>query len=471
MPCFNLSKHIQLPALIDGDSDRILSYQELDAETRAFASLFPKQKCLIFFFIQSTLDSLIAYLALLNQGHAVALFDGNLDPDLKRQLISAYTPHYIIGPSTNPNFFPDNLYHLEIPPLPSLSVWRCRDEMKCPKVRPELSLLLSTSGTTGSPKLIRLTQTNLISNAKAICSYLQIKNEDRAIATLPFHYSYGLSVLHTHLMAGASMVVTSLSIIQEGFWKVFNQYHCTSLAGVPYTYQLLDRIDLNKIDVPSLNTLTQAGGRLSPMLIEKYHSIMQKRQGRFFTMYGQTEATARIAYLPPSYLPAKSGAIGIAIPGGKLQLFHEDAEIVESNKEGELVYSGPNVMLGYANHPTDLEKGDELHGVLRTGDIGYKDEDGVYFLTGRLKRISKVYGQRINLEEIESAAGRFGHIAATSDDFTIKLYYEKSEDLDIEVCITFLSITYHLSPSTFQYIPLERFPLTTSGKIDYTKLT
>lgn len=471
MPCFDLAEYNNLPALIDGDSGRTLSYQELDAKTRQFASQFPETKSLIFLFIQSNLDSLTAYLALLNQGHAIALFDGSLDPDLKRHLITLYHPHYIIVPSAEENnLAPPNNYQQKTSPLESLTIWQCKDINSCPKIHPDLSLLLSTSGTTGSPKLIRLSKRNIVSNAEAICTYLIINKDERAIVTLPFHYSYGLSVLHSHLLAGASVVLTSQSIIQESFWKVFNEYHCTSLAGVPYTYQLLDRLDLDKIHVPSLHTLTQAGGRLSPTLITKFHHQMQKRHGRFFTMYGQTEATARITYLPFYYLPAKTGAIGIAIPNGKLQLFDGDDEVLENHREGELVYSGPNVMLGYAARAEDLEKGDEQHGVLRTGDLGYRDQDGIYFLTGRLKRISKVYGQRINLEEIEMAASKFGRFVATSDDTTIRLFYETADVVDIESCITFLSNTYHLSPSTFQSIPLARFPLTASDKIDYKKL-
>lgn len=470
MQTFDLKQFKNQPALIDGESKTTLTYENLDNAIHNFIRPLGSKKSLVFLFIHSTLDCLTAYLALLNYGHAVALFDGSLHPTLKQHLVSCYHPKFILeGISTNEtqNF---DYYEPIKTSFSSLSAWRLRNNEALHSIHPDLQLLLSTSGTTGSPKLIRLSRRNILSNASAICAYLTITAEERAIATLPFHYSYGLSVLHSHLIVGASLVLTPHSVIQEGFWQTFNRFRCTSLAGVPYTYQLIDRLGLENLDCPSLHTLTHAGGPLSPDLITKFHTLMQKRNGRFFTMYGQTEATARIAYVPPSYLPAKAGAIGIAIPGGKLQLFDNDQEIIQSKCEGELVYTGENVMLGYANHPQDLELGDMLKGVLPTGDLGYRDEDGIYFLTGRLKRISKVYGQRINLEEIESAASAFVRVAAMSNDTTIRLYYETTTGFDMDICIDFLSKTYHLAPSTFECIALEHFPLTSSGKIDYTKL-
>lgn len=470
MMIFNWRQYQALPAIIDGDSGQVIRYDALDEAARKYSQAFENQKSLVFIFINSSVDALIAYLALLNQEHPVAVFDSQLHPDLKQQLIASYTPHYVIE-STPTSFSPEPTHYASISTShSSLVTWRCRKPEQCPTIHPELSLLLSTSGTTGSPKLIRLSKSNIVSNASSICSYLEITPKERAIASLPFHYSYGLSVLHSHIFAGASVVVTSQSMIQEGFWDAFNRFQCTSLAGVPYTYQLLDRLGLDNLQCPTLHTLTQAGGRLSPALVVKFHESMQKRKGRFFVMYGQTEATARVAYLPPSFLPAKAEAIGIAIPGGKLQLFDGDKEITTDHCEGELVYTGPNVMLGYATGPQDLAKGDLLHAVLHTGDLAYRDEDGIYFLTGRIKRISKVYGQRINLDEIERGLHAFGHIAATSDDMTIRLYYEKAKGLDVDACLAFLAKTYHLAPSTFECIAIEQFPLTASGKIDYTKL-
>lgn len=470
MELFDFTQFKGRQALIDGESGKAISYGNLIESAEHFAGPLGHEKSLVFFFIRSTLDDLISYLALLRCGHAVALFDGDLHPDLKSQLIDFYRPHYIVETAMPEQTSIASVYMPLTAPLPSVSLWRRRNLKESPEVHPELTLLLSTSGTTGSPKLIRLSKNNIASNARAICSYLEINLDESAIATLPFHYSYGLSVLHSHLAAGASLVLTQHSVVQEGFWQTLNRYGCTSFAGVPYLYQLLDRIGFENLACPTLRTLTQAGGRLSAPLILKFHAIMDKRKGRFFTMYGQTEATARIAYLPLSFLPAKAGAIGIPIPGGKLQIYDGAQEITESNQEGELVYTGDNVMLGYAEKPEDLVMGDQLQGTLHTGDLGYRDSDGVYYLTGRLKRFCKVYGQRINLQEIENAASAFGEVAAASDDITIRLYYEKGSKMDTAQCIAFLSGRFHLAPSTFECIEIEHWPLTASGKIDYTKL-
>lgn len=471
MQIFNFSQYSSSPAIIDGDNNKFISYQELENSIFEFSKFFNKSKALCFLFIGTTTDHLIAYLSLLNLGFAVALFDAGIDLDLKLKLISLYNPEFVIESLTD---IPSNIekynYKLFKTSLLSLKVSRHPSPDLIPTPHLQLQLLLSTSGTTGSPKLIRLSSKNILANALSISKYLEIRNQDRAMTSLPFHYSYGLSVLHSHLLVGASIVITTQSLIQEQFWQIFNRYACTSLAGVPYTYELLDRLGLEQLQCPSLKTLTQAGGRLSPELVTKFYTLMQKRQGRFFTMYGQTEATARIAYLPQRDLPIKAGAIGIAIPDGKLQLFDGSREIFQSFTEGELVYSGPNVMLGYAENPEDLALGDQLNGVLRTGDLGYFDDEGIYYISGRIKRISKVYGLRINLDEVEQAISIFGHILATSNDVVIKLYHEKNGPINQEACVTFLSNSYHLPPLTFQVIELQSFPLTSSGKIDYTKL-
>ena len=179
------------------------------------------------------------------------------------------------------------------------------------------SVLLSTSGTTGSPKLVRLAHRNIEANADSIAEYLDIDERERAIQSLPIHYSYGLSVLHSHLATGASVILTPHSIMRPEFWADAARWQATSFAGVPYSYAILQRTGLLRRAMPdTMRTLTQAGGRLAPEAIVKLHELMQERGGRLFVMYGQTEATARISYVPPEALPEKAHTIGIPIPGG-----------------------------------------------------------------------------------------------------------------------------------------------------------
>lgn len=362
MDLFPLEHFGNQPALIDGDSGTALSYLDLKRESEKIYALLPTKKSLVFLFCQNRLEELVAYVGLIQAGAAVCLLEAGMPSSFKEPLIERYEPDFIIESSP---FAPKNYAAIESP-YPTLTF--LKREAETAALHPDLQLLLTTSGTTGNPKLIRLSRQNLVSNARSIIDYLAITSNERAIASLPIHYSYGLSVLHSHLLAGASVVLTQSSPAQGPFWEILNQTGCTSLAGVPFTYHLMDKIGFERLPLPTLKTLTQAGGALEPELIIKFHNVMQKRGGLFYVMYGQTEATARIAYLPPALLPEKAGAIGRAIPGGKLRLVEE-----------ELVYEGPNVMMGYAENRDDLMKGDELNGVLYTGDLGRVDADGLFF--------------------------------------------------------------------------------------------
>jgi long-chain acyl-CoA synthetase len=321
-------------------------------------------------------------------------------------------------------------------------------------------VLLSTSGTTGSPRLVRLARRNLEANAASIAEYLEIDAGERAIASLPIHYSYGLSVLNSHLAAGASIVLTRESVIRPGFWEQAAAQGATSFAGVPYTYAMLERTGLLRTRAPkTLRTLTQAGGRLAPEAIVALHELMAERGGRLFVMYGQTEATARIAYVPPDALPDKAGTIGLPIPRGELRV-----------DDGELVYRGPNVMLGYAEDRADLARGDDLGGELRTGDLGHRDDDGFFVVTGRSARIAKVFGLRVNLDEVEAAARRFGAVAAVDAGDAVRLFVE-GDAVDPREVRTHLADLMHVNSRAFDVHGIERLPTRGSGKIDYAALS
>ncbi len=258
---------------------------------------------------------------------------------------------------------------------------------------------------------MRLSEQNVRANAESIAGYLGLTPDERPITSLPLHYSFGLSVLNSHLLAGAVVVLSGDSVLQRPFWDAFRAHGCTSLAGVPFTYQMLERVGFRDMDLPTLTTLQQAGGALDLHLTRVYAEHMARLGRRFFVMYGQTEATARIAYVPPERLLDKLGSAGIAIPAGRLRIDADESASRAARSTGEIIYEGPNVMLGYASDPDDLRRGDDLHGVLRTGDIGYLDEDGFLFLVGRSKRIAKVFGLRVNLDEVEVALRESGPAA------------------------------------------------------------
>lgn len=255
---------------------------------------------------------------------------------------------------------------------------------------PDLALLLSTSGSTGAQKLVRLSYDNLQSNCDSIVEYLGLTDRERPVTTLPMEYTYGLSVLHSHISVGATVLLTNRTLFDSGFWSMAEKYGATSMAGVPYTYAMYDRLKLTQMDLPELKTMTQAGGHLKPELQEKFAQWAEETGRKFFVMYGQTEATARMSYVPPERCLDKPGSIGIPVPGGRMEI-----------EEDEIIYYGPNVSLGYAACPDDLAKGDENEGRLATGDMGYMDEEGYFYITGRKKRFIKLQGKRISLDQIQ----------------------------------------------------------------------
>jgi acyl-CoA synthetase (AMP-forming)/AMP-acid ligase II len=238
--------------------------------------------------------------------------------------------------------------------------------------------------------------------------------------------------------------------MDPGFWSLAGQ--ATSMAGVPFIYVALDRLRIEWMGLPAMRTLTQAGGRLDPVLIERFRQRAEARGWRFFVMYGQTEATARIAYVPPDRLAAHVGAIGVAIPGGELGI-----------DDGELVYRGPNVMMGYARGSADLSRGDELGGRLRTGDLGRVDADGLFWLDGRKSRLVKPAGLRVDLDELEerlrSATGC--DLAAFGDDAQVTI-----ATVGDAAAAERAALDLGLVPSVVRVVSVPAIPRSASGKVD-----
>lgn len=398
---------------------------------------------------------LSAYVSALRLGHAVMLLDASLAVPLVEQILEAYCPAWIVQSTERGGY-----RGYESAPYSNGWAVLHRADLPAYAIHPDLAVLLSTSGSTGSPKAVRLSYANLQANAESIAEYLQLNTNDRAITTLPFSYSYGLSVINSHLLAGASVVLTDASLTSREFWTLFQTHAVTSFAGVPFTYQMLHRLNPEKLPLDSLDTLTQAGGRLSPALTEYFCGLAGRRGWRFFVMYGQTEATARISYVPPQSLPAKIGSIGIPIPGGRMGVA----------TDGELVYEGPNVMMGYAESKYDLGKGDELHGVLRTGDLATQDPDGYFFLHGRIKRFVKIHGNRVALDDVESALEDAVHapVAVTGIDEKIAIHtlLNVSEDAVRQTVRDLFG--FHGSAYTVRLTT--ELPMTASGKKDYARL-
>lgn len=463
----NLELYSNNPALIDTALNVTVSYQQLENELNKISDLLSlPQKGLIFLFTTNNFESVTSYLAALKSGNAILLLDEKLNDEIRKDLINKYLPDFIISSSENIPDHYTNSFKYE-----SLNFLKRSDNID-KSIFQELAVLLSTSGTTGSPKLVKLSYKNIQSNASSIAEYLKINSEERPITTLPFNYSFGLSVINSHLLKGSTIILTEKTVFFRDFWNLFNEYKCTSFAGVPYTYTMLKRIGFEKIDLPTLKYFTQAGGKLSEEFIKHFNDYAIANNKKFFVMYGQTEATARITYVPPEKLSEKIGSIGISIPGGELKIMNDGVEVLLPNETGEIVYKGENVMLGYAEILSDLSKGDELKGVLFTGDLGYKDEDGFFYVTGRMKRFIKIYGLRINLDEVQKMLeNHFGiSVACTGKDELLKILIHSDDHLtEVKVKEEVMKM-YKLNFKSIVVKSTNQIPTNSSGKYDYKKI-
>ena len=452
------------PAVLGPGADASLSYGELmdrvdDAADRL--RVVAEQRALVFLALAPDPSGVVLYLACLQARLPLCLAETQAEPFAR--LARTYAPKLLLLPDA---LAPPDGYRQGPAPVPGYRAWVGGSEPVA--LHPDLALLLTTSGSTGNPKLVRLTAANLEANALAIGEYLGLGPDERAIQSLPMHYSYGLSVLNSHLVAGGSVVLTVHSFIRPEFWAAVDEARCTSFAGVPYMYETLHRLRRDPGRHRSLRALTQAGGGLRRELVLHFMELAQRADTRLFVMYGQTEATARISYVPPEHLPRKIGSIGIAIPGGRLRL----APVDGSAQHAELVYEGPNVMMGYAEGPADLALGDVQGGVLRTGDLGTADADGYHSVVGRLKRFAKLFGRRVSLEDVEREVESAFPVRAMAADGGDRIVLVAEQDTDAGRAEIARHVARFLGvpPAAVEVRIVDGLPRTSTGKKDYSHL-
>lgn len=454
----------QVPAALD-EYGQSLSYTELKAEGEALCAA-AGGRCLVFQLCENTMGSFVGYAGFLDGGIVPAMLGAQVDGELFAALYEAYQPNFVWAPQA--------FEHEGLIPVYERFGYRL---LRTPfgntaALHPELALLLTTSGSTGSPKFVRQSYQNIRANTESIVQYLELTQSERPITTLPMNYTYGLSIINSHMEVGATVLLTDKGIAQKEFWTFFKEAGATSFGGVPYTYEMLDRMRFTRMELPSLRTLTQAGGKLLPTLHEKFAKWCLDTGRHFVVMYGQCEATARMAYLPWEQSLAKAGAMGVAIPGGRFELIDAAGQLItQPHVTGELKYYGENVTMGYAECANDLQKGDERGGVLETGDMAQRDEDGVFFIVGRKKRFLKIFGNRVNLDETERLLkAAFPDTECACGGVDDRLFLFATDGAQLAQMRVFLAEKTGLNISAFHAREITQIPKNDAGKTLYKEL-
>ena len=453
--------------LVDAGSGCVLAGAALRARVDSLADELRRLAAgVLFVRMRTDLSSVLRYLGAFTARRPVALLDA-AQPDLAA-LTARFAPVAVLGAPVGAAP-PRGYRHADV----AGPAW-VRIGSAAPP-HPALAVLLSTSGSTGDPRLVRLSRAAIVANADAIAEVLDISADDLAVTSLPLHYSYGMSVLNSHLRRGAGILIESSGVAERAFWQAVGTYRATALAGVPFHYDMLDLLRIDLTAYPSLRVLTQAGGRLPPGRAVDFERRLRAVGGRFHVMYGQTEAGPRMATMPAGGIADKPGSVGPALPGGEFRILTDNGvETARPGTAGEIIYRGPNVMMGYAEQAADLVLGDLNGGLLRTGDLGWLDEEGFVYVTGRLSRIGKVYGVRVNLDDVERllrcGPGARIRSAAVDRGDRVAVFLENGSDQQRCWAAAELAKRTRTHPSAFDVRSVPVLPLLASGKVDYRAL-
>ena len=463
------------PALIGDPPEGIsLSHGELRRTlARAVPALALPAKGLVWLLAPNSVPAAVGLLAALAAGHAVAVLDPGLGPERLAELARRFEPELVLTPASHPE--PPVPGLVPVPPgsgePAGLRLWRRAATVPAAgPVHPELALLMATSGSTGNPRFARLSAGAVAANTAAIIQVLGIGPGERALAHLPLWYSYGLSVLNSHLAAGGSVVLTGRDLLDDRLWQLARDTGATALAGVPFHWESLLRLDLARLAVPGLRLFTQAGGRLPPDRVRRAAAMCAGQGGRFHVMYGQTEAAPRITTLPAGEALIRPEAVGPALPGGRLEILTDTGPTTEPGVVGEVIYYGPNVMMGYASDRAGLAAGDQLGGRLATGDLGRLEADGTLVLTGRKRGFAKLLGRRVDLADAEAAAEAVAPAVAVQEGERLVLVTTAADPGLQRRLRAAVEAATGLHPGALVCRAVAAFPCLPNGKIDRRRL-
>lgn len=451
-------------AAIDSQGQQ-LTYGELRDFAEKAKGLMPSRS-LMFLLVENNCGGIAWTIGNICAGNVPLILNAHLDDGLYQSLYELYQPLYVCVPEG----MAEKFCYEEVMTSHGYTLMRTGHEA-CP-MNNELSHLLPTSGSTGSPKLVRHKYANIEAAALNISTFFELTEKDRPLMVLPLYYTMGLSMVFSHFYVGATVLITNLSMTDRNFWKFMKEERASSFTGVPYSFEILNLMRIFRMDLPDLKLLTQGGGRMPRELNLKFAEWCRDTGRQWIATYGQSECTARMVWLPAKWAIEKVGSIGIAVPNGELSLIDMDGNpITTPNTEGEMCYRGKNVTMGYARKREDLLLGDERHGFIRTGDLAYFDEDGCYYIVGRMGRFLKLFGMRVGLDECERIIkGKFQGLecacVGTDEKMLVYLTDETYKDQVKEELVARLKLV----ASSFEVRIIPEIPKNEAGKTLYAKL-
>ena len=464
---WNFSKFRNKIALIN-DNEKVL-YKDLIVYTKKIVKKLRK-KSLTVMLANNSIGSIICYISLVKKRYPVLILDEKISKKFLKKIIKLYKPENIFLSTENSLLrnSKDYKFNFKFKKFQFLKNVN-KDTFE---IKNHLSILATTSGSTGSAKLVRQSYNNIKSNTYSIIKYLKLNKDNITITNLPLSYTFGMSIINTHLEVGSKIVITKKTIFEKKFWELFKIYQINTIYGVPYTYEILDRLNFFSKNTKNLKLLAQAGGKITETLQKKIYLYINKYKKFFSIMYGQAEATTRISYLPYNKFGKKIGSIGIPIPGGKIKLIDDNSqEIKNPNNIGEIVYEGKNVCMGYAFDRGDINKKDEWNGKIFSGDLAKRDNEGYYYIVGRKKRFSKIYGLSINLDEIENllkSKFSFSEFAVISSENKI-IIFSSTRGMKDKI-LNYIRINININIRTFEIIFIKKIPNLSNGKNNYKAL-
>lgn len=450
-------------AAIDSNGDR-LTYGEIISLADEIKRSIP-DRSLLFILTANNIGGIAWVMASIISGNVPLILSVHTEPELLRTLLDIYQPQYLCSPDGETPLSGTAFIHAFGYTVENTGNGKCEMDGR-------LSHLLPTSGSTGSPKLVRHKYENIEAAGLNISTFFRLTENDRPFMVLPLHYTMGLSMVFSHLKAGATILITDRNMTDPVFWKFMKEERATSFTGVPFSYEVLDKMRFTRMKLPDMTLLTQGGGKMPAELNLKFAEYCRDNGKRWVATYGQSEGTARMAWLPEEYAISKMGSIGIAVPNGELSLRDADGNVItESPATGEMCYRGKNVTMGYARCREDLMLGDERNGFLPTGDIAYRDADGFYFIKGRMGRFLKIFGNRIGLDECEHILKGVVacECACTGNDEKLIVYL--TSDSQRENALSSLIKAIKVPANVIEIRIIDSLPKNEAGKILYSKLS